>query len=202
MRKTSPEIKPYVPKHPSPFATPVIAMAIGIAVGVSAIYADYLRGNLYEELDKDYRVHDFKYILGSTTLKKDFQEEDSEYTVIVPTDQAFDKAQWETEVLASSKLPWNQPAPTPEPRYYDISAYDYVTSTPVYPEDVEFGHHVNLTSVSGNDLVFSRVSEGDGGLRVNGKPVQTVRTADNGVIYLIDDLLAFSEPVQQFSWNR
>lgn len=189
---TTPERSPFAPppRHPTPFAMPLMAVAVAAAVFAAASYAGYLRGNVYEELDKDYRVNDFGYIVTHSALKSSFQEQAWSYTVVAPTDEAFAKAQRQADDDAD------------DPRYHDISAYDYVLSTPVYPDDIKFGEHVRIPSLSGQDLVFTRVTEGEDGLRVNGLPVATVRVANNGVIYLINDIIPFlSEEERQMSWN-
>lgn len=187
------ELRKFTPpkRHASAFATPVLALAITGFVSVSAAYASYMQGNLHDVLDNDHRVNDFEYIVSHSTLESSFQEDSWEYTVVAPTDQAFDKAQWQSDAMMQGVS--SAPALTPE--YSNISAYDYVLSTPIYPEDVKFGEHIRTPALSGNDLVFSRVSEGDDGLRVNGLPVNTVRTADNGVVYLIDDIIQM-QPMQ------
>lgn len=182
------ELRKFTPpkRHPSAFATPVLALLVAGVVSASAAYASYLHGNLYEVLDNDHRVNDFEYIVSHSTLESSFQEDNWEYTVVAPTDQAFDKAQWQSAALMQGV----SSAPSVEPEYSNISAYDYVLSTPIYPEDVKFGEHIRTPALSGNDLVFSRISDGDDGLRVNGLPVNAVRTADNGVVYLIDDIIS------------
>lgn len=187
------ELRKFTPpkRHASVFATPFLALAITGFVSVSAAYASYMQGNLHDVLDNDHRVNDFEYIVSHSTLESSFQEDSWEYTVVAPTDQAFDKAQWQSDAMMQGVS--SAPALTPE--YSNISAYDYVLSTPIYPEDVKFGEHIRTPALSGNDLVFSRVSEGDDGLRVNGLPVNTVRTADNGVVYLIDDIIQM-QPMQ------
>lgn len=192
-KETLNELRKFTPpeRHPSPFATPIVAMVIAGVVGVTALYADYTRGNLLEEIDKDYRVNDFEHIVSSSPIKESIAENNWEYTVVAPTDRAFDKAQWRRDEAGNLA-----------PAYSDISAYDYVTSSAVDPNAVEFGQNIRSTSLSGQDLVFTRVSDGPDGLRVNGHPVVTVREADNGVIYLIDDIIPFPQPEQQYSWAR
>jgi uncharacterized surface protein with fasciclin (FAS1) repeats len=205
-RATIEEIKKFTPapKHPSLSATPIVAMVLAGIVGATAVYANYARGNLFEELDKDYRVNDFEQVVSNTTLKDSFAEESWEYTIIAPTDQAFDKAQWQKEqaILTHISAKPEQPVNTIEPGYSDISAYDYVTSTPIYPNDIAFGEHIRIPSLSGNDIVFSRVRAGTEGLRVNGQPVTHIHYANNGVIYVIDDMISFPELQQQFSWAQ
>ena len=73
---------------------------------------------------------------------------------------------------------------------------------PVHPDEVSFGNHIRVATLSGQDLVFSRVGEGSDGMRVNGMPVQTVHTANNGVIYLIDDIIPFPELEHQLTRNN
>lgn len=196
-RETIEEIKKFTPpaKHPSPFATPIVAMVMAGVVGATAFYADFARGNLSEELDKEYRVNDFEQVINTTSLKEDFVEENWEYTVVAPSDQAFDKAQWR----ASGDT---QGTTTIVPGYSELSAYDYVTASAVSPDDVQFGQHMRIPSISGTDLVFSRVADGVEGLRVNGLPVLAVRQAENGVIYVIDEMITFPELQQQYSWKR
>lgn len=198
-RETIDELKqfPSTARHPHPFATPVMALSVAAVIAVTASYAHYLRGNVFEMLDKDHRVNDFEYIVSHTTLKESFEENAWEYTVVAPTDQAFDKAQWQSAALTQGVAS----APQSQPAYHNISAYDYVVSSPITPDEVTFGNHVRVPSLSGQDLVFSRVSDGEDGLRVNGMPVQTVHTANNGVIYLIDDIIPFPEQEQQLTRN-
>lgn len=198
--ETAEELKNYpsIQRHPSPFAKPVLALAVAGIIGLSAAYANHLRGDVFQVLDEDYRVNDFEHIVSLSPLKESFQEDAWEYTVVAPTDQAFDKAQWQTTRAIQGV------SPAAEPSYQDVSAYDYVVASPVNPDEVKFGEHVRIPSISGHDLVFSRVGEGDDGLRINGLPVNTVRHADNGVVYLIDDMIAFPQmdSQQQLTWNR
>lgn len=204
--ETIEEIKKFTPpaKHPSPFATPIVAMVIAGVVGITAIYADYTRGNLFEELDKNKNVGDFKQLVKASTLEQSFAEDEWEYTVVAPSNQAFDKAQWQSEqdnVLRVGQQTFDD-FPSMAPAYTGISAYDYVTSSPIYPDDVKFGEHIRIPSLSGQDIVFSRVSDGPNGLRVNGLRVSTVEKADNGVIYTIDEMIIFPELQQRYSWTQ
>ena len=194
-RETVDEINAFIPpaRYPSPFSTPMIAVAVTAMIGISAFYAGHIRGNIFEELERDYRISDFEYLVSHSTLEDSFQESAWKYTVVAPTDAAFDKIPMQADASVSRE-------PADRSRYQDISAYDYVLSTPVYPEDVKFGEHVRIPSLSGHDLVFSRVSGGEQGLRVNGLPVSTVRFADNGVIYFIDDILPVPAQQQQLTW--
>lgn len=188
------------PKHPSPFSTPLLAVVLATVVGVSAVYANYARGTLFDALNEDYRVNYFEQVINDSTLKESFSEDEWQYTIIAPTDQAFDKAQWKKEQAASSRNP-AQTDSSKQLIYSDISPYDYVTSTPVYPEDIKFGKYIRIPSLSGQDIVFSRIQGGTEGLRINGQQVNSVHYADNGVIYVIDDMIPFP-PQQQFSWSR
>lgn len=199
-RETIDELKqfPSTPRHPHPFATPVLALSVAAVIAVTATYAHYLRGNVFEMLDEDHRVNDFEYIVGHSTLKDSLAEEAWEYTVVAPTDQAFDKAQWQSAALTQGVTS----APPSQPAYHNISAYDYIVSSPVHPDEVSFGNHIRVATLSGQDLVFSRVGEGSDGMRVNGMPVQTVHTANNGVIYLIDDIIPFPELEHQLTRNN
>lgn len=196
-RETIEEIKKFTPpaRHPSPFATPIVAMVVAGVIGATALYADFARGNLSEELGKEYRVNDFEQVVNTTSLKDSLTEVNWEYTIVAPSDQAFDKAQWRDtgESLHPASI---------VPAYSDLSAYDYVTATTVSPSDVKFGEQMRIPSISGTDLVFSRVDSGVEGLRVNGLPVLAVREADNGIIYVIDEMISFPELQQQYSWNR
>lgn len=193
------EIRKFTPpaRKPSPFAPPVVAMVMAIVVGSTAAYANIVRGDLADELNKEEQINDFQQVINTSKLKDDFTETNWQYTVVAPSDQAFDKAQWRSDENSA-----DAGAAALMPAYSDISAYDYVTATHVTPEDVAFGEHVRIPSISGNDLVFSRVADGVDGLRVNGQPVLAVREADNGVIYVIDEMLTFPEPQQQYSWAR
>lgn len=168
-------------RHVSPL---LISVAASAAVLCTAFYSAPEPETLYEVLDADYRVNEFERVVGTTTLKDDLADEAWEYTVVVPTDEAFDKA-----AVASNPS-------------VDISALDYVVPTPVSPGDVKFGEAVRVPSLSGQELVFSRINDTDEGLRVNGQPVQTIHRADNGVVYLINEMLVFPGQEQQYSLAR
>ncbi|MCH2546911.1 MAG: fasciclin domain-containing protein [Alphaproteobacteria bacterium] len=205
-RETIEEIKKFTPpvKHPSPFATPVVAMVLAGVVGITAIYADYARGSLMDELNRDDNINDFQQVVSNSTLKESFSEKNWQYTIVAPTNQAFDKAQWQTEETAIRRFGQAPFSDTPEiaPAYSGISAYDYVVSAPVYPDDIEFGKEISTPSLSGNDIVFSRIGNNDSDVLVNGQPVSSVQYADNGVIYTIDDMITFPEFQQQYSWAQ
>lgn len=165
------------------FSPLLISVAASAAVLCTAFYSAPEPETLYEVMDADYRINEFERIVENTTLKDDLADEAWEYTVVVPTDEAFDKV---------SKT---------EPSI-DISALDYVVPTPVSPRDVKFGEAVRVPSLSGQELVFSRINETDEGLRVNGQPVHTIHLADNGVVYLINAMLVFPKQEQQYSLAR
>lgn len=187
--------------HPSPFATPVVAMALAVVVGVSAMYANYARGTLFEELNKDYRVGDFEQMINNSALKESLSEKVWEYTIIAPTDAAFDKAQWKKQqLIAKQGTAQHRKSLNTVEAAYNVSAYDFVTPTPIYPEDIKFGRYIRTPSLSGHDIVFSRIQDGTEGLRINGQPVNSVHYADNGVIYVVDTVIETPKPHQQISW--
>lgn len=164
------------------FSPLLISVAASAAVLCTAFYSVPEPETLSEVLGADYRANEFERIVENTTLKEDLADETWEYTVVVPTDEAFNKQNAGSPVA--------------------ISALDYVIPTPVSPHDVKFGEAVRVPSLGGQELVFSRVNDTDEGLRVNGQPVQTIHRADNGVVYLINEMLVFPEKEQQYSLAR
>lgn len=170
---------------PRPVSPLLISVAASAAVLCTAFYSVPEPETLSEVLDADYRVNEFERIVENSTLKEDLADETWEYTVVVPTDEAFDK----------------QGATDAKP-LANISALDYVVPTSVSPHDVKFGEAVRVPSLGGQELVFSRVTDTDEGLRVNGQPVQTIHRADNGVVYLINEMLVFPDKEQQYSLAR
>lgn len=199
-RRTAEEIRnfPSTMRHPSPFAAPLVALALAAVIIGGASYANHMRSNVYDVISREYRVNEFEHLIRHTTLRDSLEEAAWEYTVIAPTDQAFDKAQWHATTLAQGI----RTAPNAETGYYDISAFDFVISSPIRPADITFGNHIRVASLSGQEVVFSRVGDGEDGLRINGIPVRLVHTARNGFVYLVDDMVPFPDTEHQLTRNQ
>jgi len=165
-------------------------LTFGALVGLTgAIYGSFLRGDVYDEVRSHDELSRFATLLDSSEwLEEELGDKAHQFTIIAPTDQAF--AKYPIAFRSDSMELDDGRLIEVEGTTYLLQSESYVLRTQVMPTDVPVEYPLTVPAASGETISLSRQDMPTGStLMVNGVPVRDQLIADNGVIYLVDNLI-------------
>lgn len=165
-----------------------VAFAALVAVA-GATYGSLLRDDVYAEVQGHEKLTHFSGMLGSSvTLPKELRDKGHNFTIIAPTDAAFDKQS--IAFASDEKNVKDKRIVTLNGESYILQGEGYIVRSQVMPQDVPVDKVLELPSTSGELVSLTRTQiDGETQVSVNGVPVLDRILADNGVIYLVEELI-------------
>lgn len=166
-------------------------VTFGALVGLTgAMYGSFMRADVYAEVASEDELSRFAGMLDSSeNLDDELRDKSRQFTLIAPSNQAF--AKYPLAFMSDDGRVDDRRLIEVDGRSYMLNGESYMMRIQVMPQDVPIERTLEIPTANGEPIRMTR-KEMPGGttLMVNGVPVREQILGDNGVIYVVDNLIS------------